>query len=202
MSKFHWNDLTRCQTSAIEFIGGIDESLLDDITKLSLSHNTSDMFGALTSTMSALMALTGSNMETPAPTPPAQDTGAPGPKDTKALSKSAFIVHGHDDAMKRTVARFISGLGLTSNVSVTRWIVGQLLSTNPCACIQHQRIDGAGSKSNSAAMVPTMRLDCANVVDKWPALRYEALEPGAIDRVLRHGGVPMQTRPHVRRVAV
>lgn len=113
VSKFHWNDLQRWQASAIKFIEGIDESLLESITKLSDAKGYSGIYGALTSTMLALTALAGSDRETPLPTQPAQNISGSGPKDIKALSKSVFIVHGHDEVMKQTVARFISDLGLT-----------------------------------------------------------------------------------------
>jgi predicted nucleotide-binding protein len=111
--KFHWNDVTRWQASAIKLIESVDESLLDDITKLSVMFGQSEIFGAITSTMLALMTLAGSGTETPALTQDRSSISAPGPKDTKAQSKSVFIVHGHDEAMKQSVARFISDVGLT-----------------------------------------------------------------------------------------
>jgi predicted nucleotide-binding protein len=111
--KYHWNDLTRWQASAMNLVQGVDKSLLDDITKLSAMFNKSEIFGALTSTMSVLVALAGSGAEMLTAIQPAPNISEPGPKDTKTLSKAVFVVHGHDEAMKQSVARFISDLGLS-----------------------------------------------------------------------------------------
>jgi predicted nucleotide-binding protein len=109
--QFHWDDLTRWQASAIEFIRAVDDSLLNDITRLDAGQGGNAIFGALSSTMLALITLTAS--ESPPVTQPPASLSAPGPDDAKSLSKSVFIVHGHDEAMKQSVARFISSLGLT-----------------------------------------------------------------------------------------
>lgn len=111
--SYSWNDLTRWQASAVNFIKAADDTLVDEVTILSALFNPSEMFSALTSTMAALTALSASGPETSTPALSGRTVAAPGPEDTKALSKSVFIVHGHDNAMKQTVARFISALGLT-----------------------------------------------------------------------------------------
>jgi len=106
LAKVHWNDLTRWQGAALKFIKETDDSLADDVTELSPFLEKTEVFGALSSTMVALAALTGAEVAQVA----AKELSKDG---EKPLSKSIFIVHGHDEAMKHTVARFISGLGLT-----------------------------------------------------------------------------------------
>jgi predicted nucleotide-binding protein len=110
-SKFHWKDVTRWQASAIQFIREVDESLLDDVTRVSSIQNRHEVFGAITSTMLALNTLAASAKEASSQRP--LSVGAPGPQSTQVLSKSVFIVHGHDEAMKQSVARFIASIGLT-----------------------------------------------------------------------------------------
>jgi predicted nucleotide-binding protein len=101
--------LERWQNAAITLIGETDRSLLEDVSRLSVMEDQGKIFGALTSTMSVLVALTSED----APPPPASAPAtAPGPNDPEVLSTSVFIVHGHDEAMKQAVARFISALDL------------------------------------------------------------------------------------------
>jgi predicted nucleotide-binding protein len=111
--KLHWNDLERWHAVALQFIKHADASLVDEVRPLSVSDRSSDRYGALTSALLALNAIQDTDTDTrSSPGAASNLTPADAKLDSKTMSKSIFVVHGHDEAMKLHVARFIAQLGL------------------------------------------------------------------------------------------
>jgi predicted nucleotide-binding protein len=109
--KSHIHDLTKWQDRALAFIRGVDQSLLEDITSFESTDGISKIYPALTSIVSLLKALAAMEV---AASPSAQGA-IPAAKahDSVSLSKSVFVVHGHNEAMKQTVARYLQVLGMS-----------------------------------------------------------------------------------------
>jgi predicted nucleotide-binding protein len=105
----HWDDLVKWKARAHAFISSVDATLLDDAFQLSPMSTPSEIYRALSSTLNDLSALEASTSGAVKNTSRAVRIE---PTDVTIKSNSIFIVHGHNEAMKQTVARYISQIGL------------------------------------------------------------------------------------------
>jgi predicted nucleotide-binding protein len=116
--KSHWDEIETWERKSVKLISETDSVLLNHITIFNVGHHAKEIYPAMRSILSVLKALKQVNLnpdlsaESHIEKEALEMRAKIDEKTVKRVNNQVFVVHGHDEAMKLDIARFLERAGL------------------------------------------------------------------------------------------